>query len=179
MTALREAPDHLVVETAIERLGHLTMRRGESLLSKGVPCCLEIADVQHVGIGTDLVERAAQEQLVTRHARQVERCVRHQEDLVAGAGEVELLFGALLEIGDDRLSGGTEVDNRVAHLLHLPPQGRGSGRPDDDAGHTRVDLGFPQGVHHRADGRRRLEDLADDPAGFGLLEITRDLHQQD
>ena len=104
--------------------------------------------------------------------------MRHQEDLVAGAGEIELLLGSLLEVGDDRLAGRPEVDDGVADLLDLAPQRGGAGRPDDDAGDTLVDLGLPQRVDNRADGRPGFEDLPDHSAGLALLQIPAELHRQ-
>ena len=148
------------------------MRRREGVLGEGVRRGLVVADVQRVRERADLVERAAQEELVARHAGEVERRRRHQEDLVARARQVELLLAAVLEVGDDRLPRALEVDDRVAHFLHLAPERGGAGRPDDDARDAPVDLGLAQRVDERAHGRRRLEELADDAARLDLLEVA-------
>ena len=175
---LGEPLHELFVEIAIQGFGHFTVRGREGPLRVGVAGRLVVADVQHLRIRADLVQRAAKEQFVRRHAGQVERRGRHQEDLVAGAREIELLLGPLLEVRHDRLAGRAEVDDRVADLLHLGPQRRRAARPDDDRRHTVIDLGLSQGLGHGANGRRRLQQLTDDPAGFRLLEVPRHFHQQ-
>ena len=93
--AVGEPAHQLLVEIGVERLGHLAMGRRVGVLGEGVRRGLVVADVQRVGIRADLVERAAQEQLVARHAGQIERRRRHEEDLVAGGREVELLLAAV------------------------------------------------------------------------------------
>ena len=69
MPALGEPGDQLLVEIGVERLGHLAMRGRERALGERVRRRLVVADVERVGERADLVERAAQEDLVARHAR--------------------------------------------------------------------------------------------------------------
>ena len=83
--AVGDAAHQLLVEIVVERLRHLAVRRRVGVLGERVRRGLVVADVQRVGIRADLVEHAAEEQLVAGHAGQVQRRGRHQEDLVAGA----------------------------------------------------------------------------------------------
>ena len=122
VAAAGNAPNQLFVQVGVERLRHLTMGGGEGVLREGVGRRLVLADVQRIGERADLVERAPQKELVVRHAGQVERRGRHQEHFVAGAGEVELLFAAVLQVPDDRLARSAEVRDRVPDLLDFPPE---------------------------------------------------------
>ena len=172
--AVGEAAHELLVQVGVERHGHLPVRGGVGVFGVDVRRRLVVADVERVGKRPDLVERAAQEQLVARQTGQVERRGRHEEDLVARAREEVFLLAAELEIRDDWLARALEVEDRVAHLLDLAPERRRAGRPDHDARHPAVDLGLAQRVDERADSRLRLEELADDPTRLDLLQIAAD-----
>ena len=175
---LRDAAHELAVEIAVERLRHLAVRRREGVLGEGVRRRLVVADVDRVRQRADLVEGAAQEQLVVRHAGEVERRRRHQEDLVAGAGEVVLLVAAGLEEGDDRLLGLLEGDDGVTHLLDLAPERGVARRPQHDAGDPRVDGRLAQRVDDGADRRRRFEQLIEHAGGLVLEQVAVDLEHQ-
>jgi len=75
--ALGDAIDDLLVEVAVERLGHLAMLGRERRLGVEVGRRLEVAGVQHVGVGVDLVERVPDEHLVAGDADQIQRAPRH------------------------------------------------------------------------------------------------------
>ncbi len=169
----------LFVEIGIERLGHLAVRRRERVLGEGVRRRLVVADVERIRERAELVERAAQEELVVRHAGEVERRRRHEEDLVAGARQVVRLVAAVLEEGDDRLLRSLEVDDGVAHFLHLAPERGVAGRPDDDARHAPID-GSPCAARRRSSARSaaRSRNCTEDTARFGFLEVAADLEQQ-
>jgi hypothetical protein len=139
---------------------------------------LVLADVQRVGERADLVERAAQEQLVTRHAGEVERGRRHEEHLVARGREVELLLAAVLQVGDDRFAGAAEIDHRVADLLDLPPQRRRARGLQDDARDALVGFGLAQHLHDAADRRGGLEQRPEHAAGIRLVQIAADAEHQ-
>ena len=114
------------------------------------------------------------EELVARDAGQIERRGRHEEDLVARAREVELLLAAVFEEADNRLARAAEVGDGVADFLRLAPERGGAGRPDDDARDPAIDFGLAERLDQRAHRRRRLEELADDAAGFHFLEVGAD-----
>ena len=114
------------VHIEVERFGHLAVRRREGLLRVLIRRGLVLAGMQHVGIGPDLVEQAAEEELVGRDSGEVERAGWHQEDAVGGRGEVVLLLAAVLEVRDDRLARLAEVGHRIADFLKFPPQGLGT-----------------------------------------------------
>ena len=149
-----------------------------AVLGERVRRRLVVADVERVRERADLVERAAQEELVVRHAGEIERRGRHQEDLVARARQIVGLIAAVLEEGDDRLLRRLELDDRVAHFLHLAPEGGGAGRPDDDARDASIDARLAQRVDERTHRWRRLDELAEHPARLGLLEVAADVEQQ-
>ena len=134
LAAVGDAPDDLIVQIAVHRLVHLLVRGGVALLRERVDRGLVLADAVQVRIDADLVERAAQKQLVGGDADQIERRRRHQEHFVGGGGEVVLAVAAVLEIGVDRLAGLPEVEHRVADFLHLGPERRlEAGRLEQDA----------------------------------------------
>ena len=174
LPALRDPAHQLVVHVAIERLGHLTMLRRESLLGELIRRRLVLADVEEVGIGPDLVERAAQEDLVRGHAGQIQRAARQQEDSIGRAGQVVLAVAAVLEKGDDPLPGLPEVEDGVTQLLHLAPvrqlQRR---RHQQDRLDARVAFGLVQVVHEAAHGIDiPAEHLTEDIVGDDLLELA-------
>ena len=116
---------HQLIELIlVERLAHLAMRRGEALLGQRVDRRLVVADVQEVGIGTDPVEGAAEEDLVAGQPREVERRGREQEHLVGRRRQEVLLTAAVFEEGVDRLPAPPEVDDGLAELLRLGPERR-------------------------------------------------------
>ena len=156
-----EAGHELFVEIGIERLGHLAVRRRERVLGEGVRRRLVVTDVQRIRERAELVERAAQEELVVRHAGEVERRRRHEEHLVAGARQVIRLVAAILEVGHDRLLRFLELEDGVADFLHLAPERGVAGRPDDDARHPPIDGRLAQRVDGRAHGWRRDHELAE------------------
>ena len=179
VAAVGEAANQLLVQVGVERRRHLAVRRRVGVLGEDVRGGLVVADVQRVGKRADLVERAAQEQLVAGHAGQVERRRRHQEDLVAGAGEIELLLAAVFEVGDDRLAASV-LKSRIASRTSwtLPhsaavPVGRITTLV------TRlIDLGLAQRVDQRAHRRRSLEELADHAARLDLLQVAADAQHE-
>ena len=61
------------------------------------------------GIDAELVERAAEEQLVGRETGEIELAGRHHDDAVGRRREVVLLRAAVFEIGGDRLAGRLEI----------------------------------------------------------------------
>ena len=133
-----------------------------------------------IGIRADLVERAAQEQLVGGDAVQIERARRHQEDLVGRRRQVVLAVAAVLEIRVDRLARLLEVEDRVADLLHLAPERRlEAGRLQQHGADARVDLGLAQIVDDRPHGRRlRAAQVADDVGRRDLGEVAADAQHQ-
>ena len=150
------------------------MRRREAFLGEGVAVGLVIADVVEIRIRADLVERAAQEQLVGRHAAQIERARRQQKDLVGRGGQVVLAIAAVLEIGVQRFTGLLEFEQGVANLLHLAPVGRvEAGRLQQHRANAHVCLRLAQAVDDGADGgRSAAAQEADDVGGFDLGEIA-------
>ena len=178
VAAVREAAHELLVQVRVERHRHLAVRRRVGVLGVDVRRRLVVADVERVRIGADLVERAAQEQLVARQPRQVERRGRHEEDLVARAGEEEFLLAAELHVGDDRLPRAFEVQDGVPNLLHLPPQRRRTRRSNHDTGDPGIDLRLSQRVDERPDRRLSLEELPDDARRIHLLEVAVDAQHE-
>ena len=147
--ALGDALDDLLVEVVVKRFGHLPMRRCHRRLGVEVGRCLEVARVEHVGIGTDLVERAPDEHLVACHPDQIQRAYRHQEHLVGGRRQVVLLCSAVLEERHNRLARRLVVEHRVPDLLRLAPQQLRPGRQQDDPADAFVDGRLSQAVDHR------------------------------
>jgi hypothetical protein len=108
-----------------------------------------------IGIRADLVQCAAQKELVRRDALQIKRARRHQKDLVRRGGKVVLAVAAVFEVGVHGFARSLEVDDRVADFLHLPPERRVEpGRSEENRAHARVDAGLPQVFDDRADRRR-------------------------
>jgi hypothetical protein len=173
-----DAADQLPVEIRVQRLRHLPMSRRIGVLAERVRVRLVFADVQRVGERADLVERASEEQFVARDAGEIEARGRHQEHLVAGAGQVELLLAAVLEEPDDRLAGAAEIADRVADFLDLPPQRGRARRAYDDARDALVDFRLAQRFDHRTDSGARLEELPDDTSGLGVLEVAADFEDE-
>ena len=104
LPAVGDAADNLLVQVPVERFVHFPVRRGKALLREHVRRGLVVADVVQIRIRADLVQRAAEEQLVRSDAGQIERARRHEEDLVCGTGEIVVAVGAVLEIRIDRLA---------------------------------------------------------------------------
>ena len=177
VAALGETGDQLFVEIGVERLGHLAMGGRERVLGEGVRRRLVVADMERIREGAELVEGAAKEKLVARHAGEVERRRRHEEDLVAGARQVVGLVAAVLEERDNRLLRPLEVDDGIAHFLHLAPERRVAGRTDDDARDAPVDARLAQRIDDGSHGRRRFEEHTEAPR-FGLLETAAHLEHQ-
>ena len=117
-----DAANELLVEVAIERLGHFAVLGGEALLRELVHRRLVGADVDEVGIRAQLVERAAKKDFVRRDAGQVERARRQQEHAIRRAGEVILAVAAVFEKRHHGFPGSPEVDDRIAQFLHLAPE---------------------------------------------------------
>ena len=178
MAAVGQPGDELLVEVGVERLRHLSMRRRERMLGERVRRRLVVADVQRIRHHAHFIEGPAQEELVARNAGEIERRRRHQEDLVAGAGQVVVLIAAELEVGDDRLLRLLELDDRLPHFLHLAPQGGAVGRTDDDARHPPIDTRLAQRVDDRAHRWRSFEELTEHTARLDLLQIAADAEQQ-
>ena len=110
-----------------------------------------------IRIRADLVQRAAQEQLVRGDTVQIERARRHQKDLVGRGREVVLAIAAVFEIRVDRFTRLPEVEHRVADFLDLAPERRlEAGGPQQHRAHARIDFRFAQVVDEAADGRRTL-----------------------
>ena len=148
---------------------------------KVLTAVLYVADVVEVGIRADLVERAAQEELVGGDAGQIERARRHQEDLVGRGRQVVLAVAAVLEIGVDRLARLLEVEHRVAHLLHLAPERRvEAGRLEQHAGNPRITLRQLQTLLEPPDGGGvAIDQLADDVVRSCLLQrASRPQHER-
>ena len=180
LAAVSDAAHELFVEIARQRLVHLFVCAGVALLGERVDGGLVLADVVQIGIRADLVERAAQEQLVGGDAGQVERTRRHQEHLVGRRRQVVLAVAAVLEIRVDRLAGLLEVDHRVADFLDLGPERRGeTGRLEQHGAHARVHFRLPQVVDDRAYRRRfHAADVADDVIRRDLREIAADAQHE-
>ncbi len=178
--AVRDAADDLIVEILVQRLVHLLVRGGVALLRERVDRRLVVADAVEIGNRADLVERAAQKQLVGRDAGQIERRRGHQEHFVGRRREVVLAIAAVLEIRINRLARFLEVDHRVANLLHLAPERRlEAGRLQQHAANARIGLRFPEVVHDPADGRRpRAAQVADDVGRRQFREIAADAEHQ-
>ena len=176
LPAVGDAAHDLLVEIAVERLVHLLVRGRVALFGERVRRGLVVADVVEIRIRADLVERAAQEQLVGRHAGQIERARRHQEDLVGRRRQVVFAVAAVLEVRVDRLARLLEVEHRVANLLHLAPERRvEAGRLEQHRANARIDLRLAQVVHDRPDRRRpHAAQVADDVGGRHLREIAAD-----
>ena len=100
----RDGIDELLERVAVERLGHLAMRGGVARLGEEVDRGLVVADVQQVGERADLVERAAEEDLVAGEAVQGQRTCREQEHAFAGGRDVVLAVAAVGHVGDGGLA---------------------------------------------------------------------------
>ena len=143
-----DAAHDLLEQIAVHRLVHLPVRGRVALFLEGVDGGLVVADAMQIRIGADLVEGAAEEQLVGRDADQIQRRRRHQEDSVGGRRQIVLTVAAVLDIGVDRLARLLEIEDCVADLLHLGPEGRiEPGRLQQHRADARVDLGLPKVVH--------------------------------
>jgi hypothetical protein len=150
LASLGDRANELVVPVAVERLVHLAMRGREGALGEGVGRGLVVADVQHVRLHAQLVERAAEEQLVEREPRDVQLPRRHHHDAIGRGREVVLARAAGLEIRDERLAGRLEVLERGVNLLRLRPQRASRRRLDDERLDARVGLRAANGVDRRA-----------------------------
>ncbi len=180
LPAVRDAAHDLLVQIAVERLVHLAMRRRVAFLRERVDRCLVGADVVQIGRRADLVERAAQKELVRGHAHQIQRAGRHEKHLVGGRCEVVLAIAAVFEIGEDRLSRLPEVDHRLANLLHFAPERRCEpGRFQQHRADARVDLRLAKVVDD-APHRRPFPpaQVSDHVGRFHLAQIAPDVQDQ-
>ena len=100
------------------------MRGREAFLGELVDRRLVVADLQEVGVRARACPTCREGRFVRRHAGEVERAGRQQEDAIRGAGKVVLAVAAVLEKGDDDLARLAEVEHRVAQLLNLAPERR-------------------------------------------------------
>jgi hypothetical protein len=180
LPSVGDIADDLFVQIAVQRLVHLLVRGREAFLGERVRRGLVVADVMEVGDRAELVEGAAQEELVCRHALQIERRRRHEEYFVRRRREVILAVAAELEIGVHRLPRFLELDDGVANLLHFSPERRiESGRLEQHAADARVDFRFSQVVDNGAHrGGSDAAEVADDVGGGDLREIAADAQHE-
>ena len=116
-TPLGDRPHQFIVGVAIERDVHLTMRGRHAPLGERVRVGLVVADVQQVGRDAQLVERAAEEQLVGGRAGHVELSTGHQQHARRRAGQVVVTNAAAFEIGHHRLARRAEFHDGRAQFL--------------------------------------------------------------